>query len=158
MASPISLLSLVSSQNALLIIAKSISQQNWNAETCLCQGKKKTLPNLKDILSLVNASYKTKNKCIDSAYKIFSLHLLPTAKPQNPDKGKKALGALFLFPEGYGCLHIRLCFKNLLYRVINSLLCYFCLASFFSIIPGFKWKCIPMHKILYFVRLIPEAL
>lgn len=129
MASPVSLLSLVSSQNALLIIAKSISQQNWNAETCLCQGgKKKPLPNLKDILPLVDASYKTKNKCMDSAYKIFSLQLLTTANPQNPDKGKKALGALFLFPQGYGCLHIRLCFKNLQCRVINSLLCYFCLA------------------------------
>lgn len=51
---------------------------------------KKTLPNLKDILPLANASYKTKNKCIDSAYKIFFLQLLHTAKPQKPDKGNRA--------------------------------------------------------------------
>lgn len=56
----------------------------------VCAKEKTPFPNLKDILSLVNASYKTKNKYVDSAYKIFSLQLLPTAKPQNPDKGKKA--------------------------------------------------------------------
>lgn len=102
----------------------------------VCAKKKNPLPNLKDILPLVNASYKTKNKCVDSAYKIFSLQLLLTAKPQNPDKGKRALGALFLLPEGYDCLHIRLYFKNLQCRVINSLLCYFCLASFFQLFLG----------------------
>ena len=51
---------------------------------------KKTLPNLKDILPLANASYKTKNKCMDSAYRILFLQLLHAAKPQKPDRGNRA--------------------------------------------------------------------
>lgn len=92
---------------------------------------KKPLPNLKDILRLANASFKTKNKCMDSAYKIFFLQILRTAKPQKPDKGNRALGAPFPPPAGYNCLYISLCFNNLQCRVINSLLHYFCLASSF---------------------------
>lgn len=67
---------------------------------------KKPLPNLKDILLLANASYKTKNKCMDSAYKILFLQLLHTVKPQQPDKGNIAYSALFPLPKGYNCLYI----------------------------------------------------
>lgn len=67
---------------------------------------KKPLPNLKDILPLANASYKTKHKCMDSAYKIFFLQLLHTVKPHQPDRGNTAYSALFPLPKGYNCLYI----------------------------------------------------